>query len=302
MISSSIFSGAFLGWSLGANDAANVFGTAVSTRVVKYTTAITLTSVFVILGAYFGGHHGVLKLSDYAYNGGIDTPAIAFLVMLAAAVNVTIMTILKLPVSTSQSVIGAIMGGGILFGKTDFSPSIKFLSAWIITPFGAMIIGFILYKLIELFIEPWIENLVVYDKVIKSGFYIAGIFAAYSLGANNVANVTSIFAGQLNLITTREAVILGGVSIALGVFTFSKRVMFTVGKGLVPLSPMSGFVSVLSAAIVVYIYSLIGIPVSTSQAIVGAVIGIGLSKGVNNINTKTLRNILFAWFGTPTVA
>lgn len=223
--------------------------------------------------------------------------------MLAAALTVTIMTYLRLPVSTSQAVIGSIMGGGLLLGKTDFSYSVKFLSAWVVTPLGALIISFIIYKLIESLVEPRINNLVVYDIIIKIGFfYAAGIFAAYSLGANNVANVTSIYAGQLNLITTQQAVLIGGISIAIGVLTFSKRVMFTVGKGLVPLSPMSGFVSVLAAAITVYIYARIGIPVSTSQAIVGAVIGIGLVKGAKSVNSKTLLNILFAWFGTPTVA
>lgn len=302
MLHFSVFSGAFLGWSLGANDAANVFGTAVSTKIVKYRVAIILTSIFVILGALVDGHRGVNKLSDYAFNGGIDTPMAAFFVMLAAAMTVTVMTFLKLPVSTSQAVIGAIMGGGLLAGKTDLSYSVKFLSAWIVTPLGALVISFIIYKFIETFVEKRISNLMVYDVVIKIGFYVAGIFAAYSLGANNVANVTSIYAGPLDLISTQQAVLIGGISIALGVLTFSKRVMFTVGKGLVPLSPMSGFVSVLAAAITVYTYALIGIPVSTSQAIVGAVIGIGLVKGARSVNRKTLLNILFAWFGTPTVA
>lgn len=301
MISPSVLSGAFLGWSLGANDAANVFGTAVATKVVKYRTAIVLTAIFVVLGAYIGGSNGVHKLSDFAFNGGIDTPIAAFCVMFAAALTVTVMTFLKFPVSTSQAVIGAIMGGGLLVGKTNFSASTKFVSAWIITPLGAMIISFIIYKIIERF-EKSINNLEVYDKVIKWGFIGSGIFSAFSLGANNVANVTSIYSGQLNLLTTNQAVIIGGVSIALGVLTFSKRVMMTVGKGVVDLSPISGFVSVLAAALTVYIYSIIGIPVSTSQAIIGAVIGIGLVKGVNKINFKMVRNIMFAWFGTPTIA
>ncbi|WP_207655689.1 inorganic phosphate transporter [Vallitalea okinawensis] len=302
MISPSVFSGAFLGWSLGANDAANVFGTAVSTKVVKYSTAVIITAIFVILGAVVDGEHGVHKLSDFAYNGGIDTALAAFFVMLSAALTVTVMTYLKFPVSTSQAVIGAIMGGGLLVGRTDFSASIKFLSAWIVTPLGAMIISFIMYKIIEKFLENRIKSLEFYDAVIKGGYILAGMFSAYSLGANNVANVTSIYAGQLNLLTTQQAVIVGGISIALGVLTYSKRVMLTVGKGLVDLSPISGFVSVMAAALTVYIYALIGIPVSTSQAIVGAVIGIGLVKGVKAINMKTVKNIMFAWFGTPTIA
>ena len=65
---------------------------------------------------------------------------------------------------------------------------------------------------------------------------------------------------------------------------------------------MSGLISVFTSAIVVFIYAKIGIPVSASQAIVGSVIGIGLVKGVNTISFKTIRNIIFGWFGTPTIA
>ena len=78
--------------------------------------------------------------------------------------------------------------------------------------------------------------------------------------------------------------------------------MKTVGENLVTLSPMSGLISVFTSAIVVFIYAKIGIPVSASQAIVGSVIGIGLVKGVNTISFKTIRNIIFGWFGTPTIA
>jgi PiT family inorganic phosphate transporter len=302
MINPSIFSGGLLGWSLGSNDAANVFGTAVTTKIVKYNIAIILTSVFIIAGALISGHNGVHKLSDYAYSSGVNTSLAAFLVMLSAAITVTGMTVLKLPVSTSQAVIGSIIGAGLVTGNVDFKPAVGFLSAWIITPFGAMLTGFILYKLFEKFLSGRIENYFAYGFIIKAGYYLAGIFAAYSLGANNVANVTSIYSGKLNLISTNQAVLIGGISIALGVLTFSKRVMYTVGSGIVNLSPVAGFISVLSAAIVVYIYSLIGIPVSTSQAIVGAVVGIGLVKGIANINLKMFKNILFAWFGTPTIA
>ncbi|MCT4613229.1 MAG: anion permease [Clostridia bacterium] len=302
MIHPSVLSGAFLGWNLGANDAANIFGTAVSTKVIKYATAVTLIAIFVIMGAYFEGYRGVDKLSEFAYSGGVNTPIIAFLVMLAASLTVFTMTFLKLPVSTSQAVIGAIMGAGALTGQTDFSKATKFFSAWFITPLGGLVISFILYKIFSIYFENRVTHIAHYDRVIKIGYYIAGIFSAYSLGANNVANVTSIYAGDLNLLNTQQAVLIGGVTIALGVIMYSKRVMMTVGSGLVALSPISGFISVLAAGITVYIYAIIGIPVSTSQAIVGAIVGIGLVKGVNTISFKTVRNIMFAWFATPTIA
>jgi PiT family inorganic phosphate transporter len=134
------------------------------------------------------------------------------------------------------------------------------------------------------------------------GFIISGIFGAYALGANNVANVTGIFAGELKILTTNQAVIIGGLSIALGAITYSKPVMSTIGERIVPMSSVAGFIVVISASITVYIYAKIGIPVSTSQAVVGAILGIGLNVGVNTINFRVLRNIMLGWFGTPTIA
>lgn len=302
MISWAILSGAFLGWNLGANDAGNIFGTAVTTKVINYKTAVSLIAIFVIIGAYIDGGKGVSKLSEYAYNGGVNTPMIAFLVMLAAGITVFCMTMLRIPVSSSQAVIGSIMGAGLLVGKMDFFHSVKFFYAWVITPVAAMSISYILYKIFRIFIENNIKNIIYYDRFIKIGFILAGIFSAYSLGANNVANVTSIYAGKLNLITKEQAVLIGGFSIALGVIMFSKRVMKTIGKGLVPMSPVSGLISVAAGAITVYVFALIGIPVSTSQAIVGAVIGIGIEKGMRAIELRAIGNVLIAWTVTPLIA
>ncbi len=297
-----VLAGAFLGWGLGANDSANIFGTAVYTKVVKYSTAVILTSVFVILGALVDGYNGIDHVSDYAFAGGINTALAAFLVMMAAALTVMVMTLLKLPVSTSQAVVGAIIGGGLLSGKADFSASTKFFGAWFLTPIGGLIIAFVLYKIVVVFFENRLTEFKFYEIFVKAGYILAGVFGAYSLGANNVANVTGIFAGELQILTSTQAVIIGGLSIAVGVITYSKPVMSTVGERIVPMSSIAGFIVVISASITVYIYARIGIPVSTSQAVIGAIIGIGLNAGVNTINLKMLRNIMLGWFATPTVA
>jgi PiT family inorganic phosphate transporter len=297
-----LLAGAFLGWGLGANDSANVFGTAVYTRIVKYSTAIILTALFVIIGAFFDGAHGIEKLSTYAYNGGIDTGMKAFFVMLSAAITVAAMTFLKLPVSTSQAVIGAIIGGGINRGATDFSAGIQFFSAWVFTPIGAMIIAYVLYKFTCNKIGSKLTEFRFYEAFIRFGYIISGILGAYSLGANNVANVTAVFSGQLHMLNVQQAALFGGISIAIGVLTFSKPVMSTVGEGIVPLSQVAGFVVVIAVAITVYIYARIGIPVSTSQAVIGAIMGIGFHLGIKTINMRVLRNILFGWVGTPIIA
>jgi len=95
---------------------------------------------------------------------------------------------------------------------------------------------------------------------------------------------------------------LGAAIIALGILTFSRPVMETVGKKLVRLDPFSALIVVLSLALTVHFYTLVGVPVSTSQAVVGGVLGIGIIKGVNTVSRQTLRNILLAWFLTPVVA
>ncbi|MDA3847567.1 MAG: inorganic phosphate transporter [Vallitaleaceae bacterium] len=298
----SLLASAFVGWGLGANDSANIFGIAVYTKVVKYSTAVILTVIFVMLGAYIDGHKGIEKLSGYAFDGGIVTNEAAFFVMLAAGLTVMLMTILKIPVSTSQAVIGSIMGGGILGGHTDLSAGSKFFGAWVLTPIGSMVIAYILYFILSKILKHQNSHFKWYEITIKLGYIIVGILGAYALGANNVANVTAIFAGNLALISTKTAVLIGGAAISLGVITYSKSVMSTIGKKLVPLSAIAGLMVVLASAIIVYIYARVGIPVSTSQAVVGGIIGVGFKMGVNNINKRTLRSIVLAWVLTPTIA
>lgn len=167
---------------------------------------------------------------------------------------------------------------------------------------GALIICFLLCKLAERVVSGKVQQLVVFDNIVKATYYVAGILSAYSLGANNVANATGIYAGHLGILNPTSAVLVGGGAIALGVLTYSKRVMQTVGSRIAPLSPLTGALVVLSCAITVFIYAMIGVPVSQSQAVVGAIIGAGLAKGSGQVDFKTLRNIFVAWFGTPTLA
>jgi len=134
MISSLLLlsSGIFLGWTLGANDAANIFGTAVGTRMIKFRTAAITGSLFVIIGAVISGagaSHTLGKL------GSVNTMSGAFIVALAAGIAVLIMTKFKLPVSTSQSIVGAIIGWNLFTGlPTDSSTLIKIVSTWVFCP------------------------------------------------------------------------------------------------------------------------------------------------------------------------
>ena len=293
----SLLGGVFLGWSLGANDASNVFGSAVASRMLKFWTAAVLASVFVLLGALLQGQAGIETLKGLTQ----FTLEQAVVSSVAAATTVTIMTILGLPVSTSQAVVGAILGIGILNQQLNLAGLGKVVACWFGTPVGAVVIAIIIYKALAVFYNNLKINLFQSDILIRLSMIAAGSYGAYALGANNVANVTAVFVGAGHL-SVFSAALIGGLSIGLGILTLSKRVMETVGKKLVRLDPFSALVVLLAQSITVHIYTFIGVPVSTSQAVIGAVLGVGIVKGISTVSGRTLVNILIAWLLTPAIA
>jgi PiT family inorganic phosphate transporter len=293
----SLLGGIFLGWSLGANDASNAFGSAVSSRMIKFWTAAILASIFVILGALLEGRAGMETL-----RGLTDlTLKMAVVSSVAAALTVTLMTVLGLPVSTSQAAVGAILGIGFVNEQLNLAGLGKVVVCWFGTPIGGLIITIVLYRLLAVLFNRSKLDLFDSDILLRLSLIVAGSYAAYTLGANNVANVTAVFVGAGQL-TVFAATLIGGLSIALGILTFSRGVMDTIGKKLVRLDPFSALVVVLAEGLTVHFYTFVGVPVSTSQAVIGAVLGIGIVKGVKTVNRRTLVNILLGWFLTPAIA
>lgn len=292
-----LFGGLFLGWALGSNDAANVFGTAVSSRMIKYRYAIILASIFVIIGAVLKGANGIHTLSGLS----IQTIQTASLVSLAAAITVTIMTFFKMPISTSQAVVGAIIGQSVVKGTLNLSGLYKVIACWIGTPVGSFFLSMVLYFILKKIIEYFRINFIFVDGWVRYAFIIVGCYGSYALGANNVANVVGIYKDLAPFFTTFNLTIIGGISIAVGIITYSRRVMFTVGKKLVEMNAIMSFVALLSCSLTVHFYALVGVPVSSSQAIVGAVLGMGALNSPHSLNWKILFGIIGAWGLTPLI-
>lgn len=332
-----LFACLFMGWSLGTNDAANAFGTAVATRVVRYRTAIIIIAIMVLLGAALLGHENIGKLNSIATNnevvasledvelaqekGLLDDLRLksalkAFIVFASAGITVFVMSYLKFPVSANQSITGAVIGWGLCYA--DYSnPAVKqgnlmemleFASTWIINPVGAMLISFVLVFLSKKIFEKRLTSMKRYDLIVKAGYLIAGAFSAFSIGQNSSASVTAFYfdptGSGANLLTNdRFTAILGGITIAVGVLTFSKRVMMTVGGSIADITQVDGFVVIVASALTVLLMGkLMGIPVSTSQSVVGAVVGAGLVNGPKKVNFGVFKRIAVAWVSSPTVA
>jgi len=291
--------GLYLGWSLGANDAANVFGTAVASRIITFRKAAILCGLFVILGAVAQGTAGIETYHSLTPQNISNTALLV--ISLCAAITVTLMTIAALPVSASQAIVGAITGLGLTVGSVNCAGLQKVIICWICTPIGAILITVIIYKLLGWLISNIAMSMLTRDKILWSGLLIMGIYGSYALGANNVANATGIFSGRIG-ITDQTLAILGGLAIAAGVITYGKRIMLAVGSGILPLDAFTALTAVTSMAVTVHIFAFIGVPVSTSQAIVGSIVGIGLLRGTQGIHFKVLGHIALGWLMTPVVS
>ncbi len=292
-----ILSGVFLGWSLGANDSANIFGTGVATGTIRYRTAIWLTAIFAMAGALLEGPKCMQVLTELSSL----VPLYAFFCALAAALTMAAMTALAVPASSSHAVIGAIVGVGLLQGSADFSPLVKIVTCWVLTPVCGLVFGNLLLRLLTFGFNRTGMSLTRRNRIYFLGILIAGCYGAYTLGSNNVANVTGVYVGS-GFLTPRAAALIGGLAIASGVLTFSRRVMMTVGRGIAPLDPFTSFVTVLAGALTLHLFTQVGIPVSSSQAIVGAVVGVGLVGDIRTVSPLMLVKIGLGWIVTPVCA
>jgi len=177
----------------------------------------------------------------------------------------------------------------------------KIFLCWVVTPVGAMVAAYVLLKALALLPGPAYDRLISRHRMIRMGLILATCYSAFALGANNVANVTGVYVVS-GLMMPQMAALVGSLAIGAGMLTFSRRVIRTIGARLVPLDPITALVVLLAQAVTLNVYALIGVPVSASQAVVGAVLGIGLVKGVRTIDGRILARVLFGWVGTPIAA
>jgi phosphate/sulfate permease len=315
-------SGLFLGWSLGANDASHIFGSAVGSKMVSFRKAAIIASVFFILGAVIQGSGTSDTLGKL---GAVNAIGGSFTLALAAAITIYMMTKFALPISTTQAIVGAIIGWNFFTGNhTDSKTLEKIVMAWIEGPVIGAAFAVILYIILKKFKRATRIHLIRFESYIKTGLIVVGAFGAYSLGANNIANVMGVFVpafnlkgldlGFITLNTGQQLFLLGGIACAAGILTYSWKVMNTIGNNILELSSEAALVVVLAQAIVLFMFSSTGlsnlivkiglppipmVPVSSSQVIVGCILGIGLYKGARNINFKVLGEIGLGWIISP---
>ncbi len=319
-------SGLFLGWSLGANDASNIFGTAVGSKMVKFSTSAIIASIFIVLGAVISGEGASETLGDL---GAVNALAGSFMVALSAAFSVYWMSRIGLKVSTSQAIVGSIIGWNLYAGKqTDWTTMLEIVGTWTTCPLIAGMVAIFIYLIVKKLIKTSKIHLLMQDQITRIGLIATGALCAYALGANNIANVVGVFVKScpfkslnfgnvFTLSPVQVLFLLGAIAISVGIFTYSKRVIMTVGNNLMKMSPMVAWIVVVAQAVVLLLFSsqtlhdwLISVhlpafplvPVSSTQAVIGAIVGIGLIKGGRGMNWSIVGKIVAGWVTTPLMA
>ncbi len=320
-------SGLFMGWALGANHMGNIFGSAVGTQMIKFRTASILCSIFVILGCVFGGggtSETIGKLGD------ISTLAGSFVAAASAGISVWLMTKFGLPVSTTQAIVGSIIGWCWFVGAPiDYTSLSHILIGWITSPLLSATFSITMMLGVKWYLNKYPIPLLKLDAYTRIGLVLAGIFGAYALGANNVANVMGVFMtsipfkdvelfnGSYTFTSYQQLFLLAGIAISVGVLFHSHQVMHTIGKGLFKMTPITALVIVASHSLVLFVFSSKGlynlldslglptlplVPVSSAEAIIGAIIGIAILQKGKGLQWKKLAHIGGGWILTPVIS
>jgi len=372
--------GFYMSWNIGANDVANSMASAVGAGAITIRQAIFIAGILNIAGAVFIGSH----VTDTIRKGIVSTdvltdPHLALLgalsALLAAALWVSFATWKSLPVSTTHSIVGAMIGFGIVaggFSVINWEKLGAVVASWVISPVFSMVLSFIMFKVIVRFIlsqkDPFKKAVKLSPFFIGLAFFVvvlsflfktplgkklaigmplalliaatlaAGLgwtgrallrrispsrkangaeqvfrriqigtscYVALAQGANDVANAIGPLAVIYFLVKTGDIgttvpvpaflLIFGGIGIACGIGMAGHRVMETIGRKITTLTNTRGFSVDFAAATTVLIASKMGLPVSTTHAAVGGVMGVGLARGMEAVNFRIIFQIMLYW-------
>lgn len=320
-----ISTGLFLGWSLGSNNMSNMFGSALGMRMVSLRIARILAFVFVILGACLSGQGTTHTLQQL---GAIQQLPIAFMVALSAGLTLFFMSRVGMPVSATQAIVGAWLGWCVYAQKDISIPLVgKIVASWFISPLIAAVIAFVLAWSLRTFLRAHPVSLLYRDAYTRVGLILAGAASAYAVGANSIANVMAPFVKAVNLSdwviggwvisAHQQLCFLCALSMALGTWTFSRRVSYTIGKGLARLSAIEAFVTVCTHALVLFLFSSVAlrgllhachfvsvplVPIASPGAMIGALIGVSLLKKGTGLRYSVLGKIGVVWLIAPVLS
>ncbi|RLI76595.1 inorganic phosphate transporter [Archaeoglobales archaeon] len=286
-----------IAFSIGSNDTSNAFGISIGCGALTFKRAIALLGVFVFFGILF---HGQMVMKTVGKDLVDLNILIISLALLSSSLAIILTNWKKVPVSSHQAIVASLVGSAFAFGKNiNVQTLINIVVSWFVSPFGAMVLSIFIYTILERVLLK--KPLFKVEKYLKILLLISGIVIAYNTGANELSTALGPIV-YYNLLTSLHAALLGSVLLFFGALMLSNRVIETVGKGITRLDAFSGFSAQFGAGLSVLIFTLLGMPVSTTYCIVGGIVGVGLLKSVRTIRFQFIKKIMLSWFLTPLIS
>jgi PiT family inorganic phosphate transporter len=286
-----------IAFGIGSNDTSNALGISIGCGIIRLRRALLLFGCFVLIGIVLQGQRVMKTVGKDLLDVNLSIVSISLSV---AALLIILSNWKKLPLSTTQVIIGSLTGSGLASGAhINFLSISKIILSWIISPAVAFFSALLLYKAMEKTVSKL--SLFRIERILRIILLMSGILIAYNTGANELSTILGpvIHSG---LIEETRASLLGAFFVFLGAVLLSKRVIETIGKGITTLDPYSGFAAQFGAGICVLFFTSLGMPVSTTYCIIGGISGVGMSKGMKTVKIELIKKIIANWFLAPSLA
>jgi PiT family inorganic phosphate transporter len=291
----------------GLHDAANSIATIVSTRVLRPQYAVMWAAFFNFIAFLFFGLHVAETLGKGIIDPAIVNPQLIFAALMGAIIWNIVTWIFGIPSSSSHALVGGLVGAGLARTGGDaivLSGLLKTVGAIFMSP----MIGFFLALMLVLIVS-WIclrQTPFAVDRSFRGLQFISASLYSLGHGGNDAQKTMGIIAvllfSQGHLGPTFHVpfwvVITCQSAMALGTLFGGWRIVHTMGSKITRLNPMQGFCAETGGAITLFGATWLGIPVSTTHTITGAIIGVGAARRVTAVRWGLAGNIVIAWIVT----
>ncbi len=284
---------------MGCSGTAPAFASVYGSSILSHKKIALLFGIFVIIGAMALGSRVVKTISKGIIPKEMITAEVALIILLAACISLIIANILRVPQSTSQVTVLAVVGIGIFYWNLNAQTFMIMIPMWLILPSMSFIFAYLLGK----YAYKWLSVKLKNRKILLRYFVVSSCcYVAFSIGANNVANALAPLVGA-GMIENMLGILLLAPLFGIGSFILGERVLKTTGKEITELDLISAsLVCIVTGSLLIFA-STIGIPQSLVQLNTIAIIGIGfVTNGRKGVDKRTVGKIVIVWFIAPIIA
>jgi sulfate permease len=292
----------FFAMNIGASGTAASMGSAYGGGAIKKRwKALILVAIPVFIGATSAGGRVVHTISGGIVPSHILTPQLTVMILASACFTLFFANIMRVPLSTSEVTVGAVIGVGIVYGQLYIREVFIILCVWIALPFVSYFIAFFFAKLIPT-VEKRLDSVQkpgIARKVLSIFLVCAGCYEAFAAGTNNIANAIGPLVGA-GLIHIHTGIVLGALFVSFGAMTLGGRVLETNAKSITKLSLFQATIVSLTSGTLVLIASLFGLPVPLTQSTTMSIFGIGVAEYGRTLWKKGIvKRIITVWIVSP---